>query len=430
MSGQWWLGSSRGLATAYAAPSSTSKMVVIAVMGPTGTGKSSFIRNLTQNKSIKVGHDLSSTTTEVAAYDFVHKGRTFSLVDTPGFDDSRGNDQEIVNGIVGWLEQSTASAAKLDGILYFHRIIDPRVGNTARANLRMFRRLCGNDNLDKVLLVTTFWNDVAQSLGERREQQLQCDNTFWKPMIDQGSSIVRSRQDRTEDLTILLRVADKNHKFFTQAQKDMQNGKTQAAISAACHTASLTEQAQLEKAAQDARLAAEQARLERVRKQKAEARKAALAQERARQEVRRREAEAEAWEERMFLEREQRARAEAQRKRSQAQEEKLRRIRTGLELQERLEREERQRQARFAAHVCRNISLKRKTCSRCFERMDLRGDGLWCWRKSICELLSNFSAHLGQIAVTATTMNIIFVKYAALADQTTEQDAEIRDIRS
>jgi hypothetical protein len=242
----------------------------------------------------------------------------------------------------------------------------------------MFRRLCGNDNLDKVLLVTTFWNDVAQSLGERREQQLQCDNTFWKPMIDQGSSIVRSKQDRTEDLTILLRVADKNHKFYTQAQKDMQNGKTQAEVSAACHTASLTEQAQLEKAAQDARLAAEQARLERVREQKAEARKAALARERAWQEVRRRDAELEEWEERMVLQREQREREEAERRRRQEHEEQLRRIRTAIELQERLEREKRQRQARFAAHVCRsrNNSLKRKKCSRCFERMDLSGDGL------------------------------------------------------
>jgi hypothetical protein len=227
----------------------------------------------------------------VAAYDFVHEWRTFSLVDTPGFDDSRGNDQEIVNGIVGWLEQSAASAAKLDGILYFHRIIDPRVGNTARAKLRMFKRLCGDDNLDKVLLVTTFWNDLAQNLGERREQQLQCDDNFWKPMIDQGSSVVRSKQDRTEDLTIVLRVADKNHKFYTQAQKDMQSGKTQAEVSAACHTASLTEQVQLEQAAQDARLVAEQARLEGVRKQKAEVREAALARERALQEKRRLEAE-------------------------------------------------------------------------------------------------------------------------------------------
>ncbi|KAJ9496628.1 hypothetical protein H2202_008001 [Exophiala xenobiotica] len=387
-------------------------MVVIAVMGPTGSGKSSFIRNLTQDETIEVGHDLSSTTTEVAAYDFVHEGRTFSLVDTPGFDNSRGNDQEIVDGIVGWLEQSAASAAKLDGILYFHRIIDPRVGNTARANLRMFRRLCGNDNLDKVLLVTTFWNDVAQNLGERREQQLQCDNTFWKPMIDQGSSVVRSKQDRTEDLTILLRVADKNHKFYTQAQKDMQNGKTQAEVSAACHTASLTEQVQLEKAAQDARLAAEQARLEGARKHKAEARKAALARERALQEKRLLEAEERRRTERELREREQSEREEAERKRRQEQEEELRRVRTAIELKERLEREKTQRQAKFAAHACLKIPLKGRICSLCFKRMDLRGNGLWCWRKSIGELLSNFSAHIGQIAVTAVAMDGIFVKDA------------------
>jgi len=34
--------------------------IVIAAMGPTGPGKSSFVNNLSQDESIKVGHSLHS----------------------------------------------------------------------------------------------------------------------------------------------------------------------------------------------------------------------------------------------------------------------------------------------------------------------------------------------------------------------------------
>ena len=83
-------------------------------------------------------------TTEVAVYDFEHENISFSLVDTPGFDDTLGNDAVIVDSIVRWLGERK----KLSGILYFHRIIDPRLTGTARANLRIFKRLCGDDDLD------------------------------------------------------------------------------------------------------------------------------------------------------------------------------------------------------------------------------------------------------------------------------------------
>jgi ABC-type proline/glycine betaine transport system ATPase subunit len=41
---------------------SSSNEVVVAVMGVTGSGKSTFIRNVTENKAISVGHGLESGT--------------------------------------------------------------------------------------------------------------------------------------------------------------------------------------------------------------------------------------------------------------------------------------------------------------------------------------------------------------------------------
>lgn len=325
---------------------------------------------------------LTSATTEVAAYDFDHEGFCFSLVDTPGFDDSRGNDEAIVDGILRWLEESAASGKKLNGILYFHRIIDPKASGVARQNLRLFRKLCGDDNLASVLLVTTFWNEVDPKLGERRELLLQRAPDFWKPMIDRGSSVVRSKQDRPEDLTILLRVANRSQEFYTQAQKSMRDGKTRAEVACESHDASsLSETARQELVAQANRLAKERERLEALQRQQAKEREDALELEKAMQKQRQLQAEEKKRKERERQEMLQRMREEADRAEREVAERKMREMRQEMERRERLQREEAERREMYESHVCSNIPLKRRACSGCSSRMDWIGDGLWCYRE-------------------------------------------------
>ena len=72
----------------------------------------------------------------------------------------------------------------LNGLVYLHRIIDPRISGTARSNMRLFRELCGNDNLNNVVLGTTFWTAVDDGVGQKREKQLLADPKFWKPMAE------------------------------------------------------------------------------------------------------------------------------------------------------------------------------------------------------------------------------------------------------
>ena len=81
----------------------------------------------------------------------------------------------------------------LSGILYLHRITDNRMAGTPLKNLRVFRKLCGRDALGKVHLTTTMWDDVDQSVGERRLDELKTD--YWKAMIMHGAQIARCRSD-------------------------------------------------------------------------------------------------------------------------------------------------------------------------------------------------------------------------------------------
>jgi predicted GTPase len=72
-------------------------------MGATGTGKTTFI-NHASGASLKIGHQLQSCTTDVQATPpFLVDGKSVTLVDTPGFDDTSRSDTDILHTIVDYL---------------------------------------------------------------------------------------------------------------------------------------------------------------------------------------------------------------------------------------------------------------------------------------------------------------------------------------
>ncbi|KAF2174955.1 hypothetical protein K469DRAFT_703521 [Zopfia rhizophila CBS 207.26] len=194
--------------------------VVVAVMGVTGVGKSTFIKTITGRDDIAVGHGLTGETTDVRGYPFRSGTITYTLVDTPGFNDSLESDDIITMKILGWLETSYRSGSKLNGIVYLHNISAPRMQGSAYENLRMFRKLCGNEALRNVILATTFWSDVNSCLGERREKELKEDKRFWARMVAKGSKVMRLGLDRDSAMNV-LREAVGNEKVTLQAQKEM-----------------------------------------------------------------------------------------------------------------------------------------------------------------------------------------------------------------
>lgn len=158
---------------------------------------------------------------KIKCYRFTHKGINFTLVDTPGFDDSSKSDEVIVNHILEWLASSFRNGIRLTGILYLHRIIDPRIGGEARQKMRMFRKLCGPDCMKNVVLGTTFWDRIAAEKGATREKELAANDEFWGILAKKGSRIVRIvTEDRECGLQILHDMA-KNDIFIPEAQREM-----------------------------------------------------------------------------------------------------------------------------------------------------------------------------------------------------------------
>ncbi|KAH7094263.1 P-loop containing nucleoside triphosphate hydrolase protein [Paraphoma chrysanthemicola] len=212
--------------------------VVIAVMGVTGAGKSSFIKNITKREDIQIGHGLTSETSEVTPYVFEGLGRRYVLVDTPGFNDTFESDQSITEKILGWLEASYRAGTKLSGILYLHSIANPRMSGSAFDNLCMFRKLCGNDCLSSVILATTFWDTVLPAEADDRVKKLKEDRLLWGRMVEAGSQIVQLHDDQPSAFDVLSRVS-RDVKIVLQAQKEMvDEGKTSGQTAAAQFAAS------------------------------------------------------------------------------------------------------------------------------------------------------------------------------------------------
>jgi hypothetical protein len=120
----------------------------------------------------------------------------------------------------------------LSGIVYVHRIIDPRMQGSALSYMNMFRRLCGSDCFPNVVLATSFWSEVDMTKGARREKELCETDEFWGQLLKKGSRVVRIGLDQKADQRLLLRFV-KNKKVVLQAQQEMLNGKRNTETSAA-----------------------------------------------------------------------------------------------------------------------------------------------------------------------------------------------------
>ncbi|KAF6753698.1 P-loop containing nucleoside triphosphate hydrolase protein [Ephemerocybe angulata] len=179
-------------------------------MGATGSGKSTFINTACGTQELEVHSGLSSCTDEVQlSHPFVLDGCQVRLIDTPGFDDTTKSDTDILKMIAMFLSSAYDSGKTLAGVIYVHRISDHRMGGISRRNLRMFRRLCGDDPLKNVVIVTNKWNEVNEELGKRREHELRTQDTFFKPVLDYGAVMVRHNNSKESAHRILGYLIDK-----------------------------------------------------------------------------------------------------------------------------------------------------------------------------------------------------------------------------
>ncbi|KAI0394896.1 P-loop containing nucleoside triphosphate hydrolase protein [Xylariaceae sp. FL0594] len=199
--------------------------LLIAVMGMTGSGKTTFISKVTGRKDLNIGHSLTSCTRDIEVIETEIDGRVVRFVDTPGFSDTTMSDTDVLHLIAEYLVVAYKNEMKLSGIIYLHPISDTRVTHHATKNLEMFRKLTGEANLKNVMLATSMWDKVSPKEGQAREEELK--NKFWKLLLAYEAKAIRYG-GTPESARYIAQQLMANKPFYVQIQQEM--GKENKAV--------------------------------------------------------------------------------------------------------------------------------------------------------------------------------------------------------
>ncbi|KAI6010108.1 hypothetical protein EDC04DRAFT_2581171, partial [Pisolithus marmoratus] len=115
-------------------------------------------------------------------------GKRYVFFDTPGFDDPRPSEDDVLRMIADWLEKKYGRDVKLTGIIYTHRINDNRMSGSVCENRCLFARLCGDHFAQRVRLVTTMWdNENPKNTETYKTRASRLEGDIWKPLISEGA---------------------------------------------------------------------------------------------------------------------------------------------------------------------------------------------------------------------------------------------------
>ncbi|KAK0623880.1 P-loop containing nucleoside triphosphate hydrolase protein [Immersiella caudata] len=137
--------------------------LVILLIGPTGSGKTSFVKFAT-GSDVDISH-----TTHCKDYKTKWRDKDFRIIDTPGLEDLPADNLAILKDIAQMLH--SLKSPRVSGAIFFHRVTDGRFGGSARSHLEIFKQICGEEFDQQAVFLTTMWNKAAQ-VGRRRYEPI------------------------------------------------------------------------------------------------------------------------------------------------------------------------------------------------------------------------------------------------------------------
>lgn len=151
----------------------------VLILGSTGSGKSSLCNSLIgdiSNQTFKESSKLSSFTLSpyVKQVKWFDSSSEFILIDTPGMNDSEGNDSKYFSVIVDVLKQEVKT---LNAFVIVLNSSNPRLDDSLKSMLKMFSSSFGLDFLKQTIIVYTRWSyderteKIRNENGENEEEK-------------------------------------------------------------------------------------------------------------------------------------------------------------------------------------------------------------------------------------------------------------------
>ncbi|PPR03049.1 hypothetical protein CVT24_012437 [Panaeolus cyanescens] len=187
------------------------------LMGPTGSGKSSFIEALAAPSRGSQGplgiakDQLESVTQEVGIYEVQGAADCFGLciyiVDTPGFADPKISELEVLKTLRNWRDNCNLN--RPINFLYFHPITDIRMPSTKKICMEISKSFWGPYNFSSVVLVTSMWNRLKPEMRDKAEQRFKdISKTYWESCIQGGSTCAKFDNTHESALQVLSKTME------------------------------------------------------------------------------------------------------------------------------------------------------------------------------------------------------------------------------
>ncbi|GAB1311850.1 hypothetical protein MFIFM68171_02060 [Madurella fahalii] len=189
--------------------------VMIALLGVTGAGKSTFINTATGQDVVKTSPGSQPCTQDPKAIEFRLDDRTIVLIDTPGFDDSKRSDVRILEDIATWMAKGGFLKERmLDGLIFLHPITLARAGGSELNRTKLLEKILGPNTYNRVLIATTMWDYVAsEDLVKERLETRFAPGGVWHELKELGASCVRHENTQQSAHDIVRRIINITDKF-------------------------------------------------------------------------------------------------------------------------------------------------------------------------------------------------------------------------
>jgi len=154
-------------------------------------------------------------TQDPQAVPFSLDGRAVTLIDTPGFDDDKRSDVQILEDIARWLARRAQKGKQLvDGIIFLHPITLNRVGGSERNRTRLLEKILGPNAFSRVFIATTMWDDLIEKGDDAAvptEVRLQgriAEGGVWHHLCSRGATILKHTNNRESAIKIIKKVIE------------------------------------------------------------------------------------------------------------------------------------------------------------------------------------------------------------------------------
>ena len=139
------------------------------LLGRTGVGKSTLTKILSEDQTVVIGESLKSQTQDTKCYNCEIDNFKYCIIDTPGYDDSSGNDDNNYKHIKQFL---TLNTHKIKGVVLMFSFQDPRFGDSHIKGLEKIVSLIPLKNFWEyitIIFTRTFMDDEDELEEEKKK---------------------------------------------------------------------------------------------------------------------------------------------------------------------------------------------------------------------------------------------------------------------